>query len=253
MRALMNRIKSQQKLDRRPDSQFLGRVSAGVITLALGVFIGCGGGTTGTSSSDSVQFSGFAEGVDGVRAARLSMTVTSAATSENLVDSGTDDSGDFSMELPADEEAFVVDVEGVGSTQIARQQRGVGTMTSKLAVTSAGALVAEDVFEAQPIGSILCASLTLNGSAIVIAGNVGNAPCEVAFSVASRSLPLTSFRGEVTASCAGSTETVTSAGASAQGVITLDLNYAFSRGCSDIKVSITSPQAPGLRSEFPVL
>jgi hypothetical protein len=223
------------------------------MTLALGMFIGCGGGTTGTSSSDSVQFSGFAEGADGVRAARLSMTVTSAATSENLVDSGTDDAGDFSMELPADEEAFVVDVEGVGSTRIARQQRGVGTMTSKLVVTSAGALVAEDVFEAQALATALCASLTASGSTIVVSGDVGEAPCKAAFSVASQSVPLTSFRGDLIGSCAGSIETISSAGASAQGVITLDLNDAFARGCSNIKVSITSPRAPGLKSEFPVL
>jgi hypothetical protein len=181
------------------------------------------------------------------------MSVASAATSENLVDSGTNDNGDFSMELPADEEAFVVDVEGVGSTRIARQQRGVGTISSKLAVTSAGALVAEDVFEAQPLGSALCESLTLNGNAIVVSGDVGNASCKVAFSVASRSLPLTSFRGDLVASCAGLTEPIGSAGASAQGVITLDLNDAFARGCSNIKISIASPLAPGLESEFPVL
>ena len=253
MRALMNRIKSKQKHDRRSRSEHFAPVRAGVMTLALGIFIGCGGGTTGTSSSDSVQFSGFAEGADGVRAARLSMTVTSAATSENLVDSGTDDAGDFSMELPADEEAFVVDVEGVGSTRIARQQRGVGTMTSKLVVTSAGALVAEDVFEAQPLATALCASLTVSGSTIVVSGDVGEAPCKAAFGVASQSVPLTSFRGDLIGSCAGSIETISSAGASAQGVITLDLNDAFARGCSNIKVSITSPRAPGLRSEFPVL
>lgn len=252
MRAVMKRFKEQLKYGRGSDSDALALIRAGVITLAIGIFIGCGGGTTGTSSSDSLQFSGYAEGADGLRAARLSMSITSAATSENLVDSGTNDSGDFSMEIPADEAAFVVDVEGVGTTQIARQQRGAGTMASKLAVTSAGALVAEDVFEVQALASVLCASLSFNGGSIVVSGDVGNAPCKVAFGVASTSLPLSSFRGDLIASCAGSNTTVRSAAASAQGVITLDLNYAFTRGCSDIKVSITSSRAPGLRSEFPV-
>jgi hypothetical protein len=226
---------------------------AGIVALALGILASCGGGTTGTSSSDSLQFSGFAEGADGVRAARLAMSVTSAATSENLVDSGTDDAGDFSMELPAEEGAFVVDVNGVGSTTISRQQRGVGALASKLSVTSAGALVAEDVFEAQPLASILCASLSLSGSTIVVSGEVGNAPCKVAFSVASKSLPLNSFRGDLIASCAGSRATISSAAASSQGVIMLDLNIAFARGCSDITVLISSSRSAGLRSEFPVL
>ena len=253
MRAVMNQAKSQRKEGRDVVSQALFRMRAGIVALSLGILAACGGGTTGTSSSDSLRFSGYAEGADGVRAGRLSMSVASAATSESLVDSGTNDAGDFSMELPAEEEAFVVDVEGVGATQIARQQRGAGTMASKLSVTSTGALMAENVFEVQALGSVLCASLTLNGSALVVVGDVGSAPCKVAFSVASKSLPLTSFRGEVVALCAGSMMTISSAAASSQGVITLDLNEAFTRSCSNITVFIASSRAPGLQSEFPVL
>lgn len=261
MRAVVNRKREQfRRLEdvtgihplRGLAYRALAYLTTGVCMLTLTALASCGGGTTGTSSSDSLRFSGFAQDADGARAARLSMSVTSTATNENLVNSGTNDSGDFSMELPAEEQAFLVDVDGVGTTAISRQQRGVGTMASKLSVTSAGALVAEDVFEAQPIGSTLCASLSLSGSAIVVSGDVGEAPCKVAFGVASRSLPLNSFRGDLVASCAGTAETISSAGASSQGTITLDINEAFARGCSDITVSITSSQAPGLRSEFPV-
>lgn len=262
MRAVVNQTRKQVRrlgdatgihLLRGIAHRALAHLTTGACVLTFTALSSCGGGTTGTSSSDSLRFSGFAQDADGTRAARLSMSVVSTATNENLVDSGTNDSGDFSMELPANEEAFVVDVEGVGSTQIARQQLGVGAMASKLAVTSAGALVAEDVFEVQPLATVLCASLTVNGSTIVVSGDVGEAPCKAAFGVASQSVPLTSFRGDLIGSCAGSIETISSAGASAQGVITLDLNDAFARGCSNIKVSITSPRAPGLKSEFPVL
>ena len=127
----------------------LAQLSTGISLLVIVSLVSCGGGTTGTSSSDSVRFAGYAEGADGLRAANLSMSVASTATNENLADSGTNDAGDFSMELPAEVESFVVDVKGIGATTVSRQQRGVGTMTSTPAVSSTGALVAEDFFEVQ--------------------------------------------------------------------------------------------------------
>jgi hypothetical protein len=181
------------------------------------------------------------------------MSVASTATNENLVDSGTNDAGDFSMELPAEEESFVVDVDGVGATTISRQQRGVGTMASKLSITNSGALVAEDVFEVQVVGSTLCKSLSLSGSNLVVSGDVGQAPCEVTFAVASNELPLTSFSGRVEATCAGSRSFVTSANSSTEGQITLDLNAAFRRGCSDIQMVVSSRLAPELQSTFQAL
>jgi hypothetical protein len=231
----------------------LAQLSTGISLLAIGTLVSCGGGTTGTSSSDSVRFAGYAEGADGLRAANLSMSVVSTATSKTLAESGTNDTGDFSMELPAGVESFVVDVTGVGTTTISRQQRGEGTMTSKLSVASTGALVAEDLFEVQVLTSLLCGSLTLSENTLVVSGGVGEAPCEVRLKVASRALPLTSFRGNVEATCDASRVVVSTANASAQGGMTLDLNAAFSLGCSDIKVAVGSLQAPDLQSIFPVL
>ena len=230
----------------------LAQLSTGISLLVIGTLVSCGGGTTGTSSSDSVKFAGYAEGADGLRAANLSMSVVSTATNKNLADSGTNDTGDFSMELPAEVESFVVDVQGVGATTLLRQQRGEGTMTSKLSVTSTGALVAEDFFEVQVLASSLCASLTLSDTTLVVSGDLGGAPCEVTLKVASRALPLTSFRGNVEATCNASRVVVSTANASTQGAITLDLNAAFARGCSDIKVSVGSLRAPDLQSTFPV-
>ena len=230
----------------------LAHLSTAMSLFVIGFFVSCGGGTTGTSSSDSVKFAGYAEGADGLRAANLSMSVVSTATNKNIADSGTNDSGEFSMELPAEVQSFVVDVEGVGTTTVSRQQRGEGTMTSKLSITSTGALVAEDLFEVQVLTSSLCRSLTLSNNTLIVSGEVGGAPCEVTLQVASRVLPLTSFRGKVEASCDASRIIVSSANASTQGAITLDLNTAFSRGCSDITVSVGSPQAPDLQSIFPV-
>jgi hypothetical protein len=220
--------------------------------VALVALSACGGGTTGTSSSDSLLFSGYAEGADGVRVARLSMSVSSASTNENLVDSGTNDIGDFSMQLPSDEGEFVVNVEGVGATSIARQQRGSGTMASKLEVLDSGALRTQNLFEAQVITAILCENLSANGDTLTVSGNVGSAPCEASFAIASTDMPVTSFRGEIEGVCGGSRGTVASASASARGIITLNLNAAFSRECSDVTIRVSSSEAPDLVSVFSV-
>lgn len=212
----------------------------------------CGGGTTGTSSSDSLRFSGYAEGADGARAARLSMSVSSASTNDNLVDSGTDDNGDFSMRLPSDEGEFVVNIDGIGATSIARQQSGAGTMASKLSVSDSGALRAQNLFETQVLTSILCENLTANGDTLTVSGTVGSAPCEASFVVASTDMPVTSFRGEIEAICDGSRDVVSSASASSRGIITLNLNAAFSRGCSEVTIRISSSEAPDLVSVFSV-
>lgn len=231
----------------------LAQLSTGISLLVIVSLVSCGGGTTGTSSSDSVRFAGYAEGADGLRAANLSMSVASTATNENLADSGTNDAGDFSMELPAEVESFVVDVKGIGATTVSRQQRGEGTMTSKLAVSSTGALVAEDFFEVQVLTSSLCRSLTLSDNTLVVSGDVGGAPCEITLQVASTALPVTSFRGNVEATCDASRVIVATANVSSQGAVTLDLNAAFSQGCSNINVLVGSLQAPDLQSIFPVL
>jgi hypothetical protein len=127
----------------------------------------CGGGTTGTSSTDSLKFSGYAETANGQRASDLSMSVQSAATDQTLVDSGTDRRGDFSMALPSDESGFLVIVDGVGEATIVRNQSGAGTMTSKLAATSNGALMVKDLFETQIDPISLCSGLTADGDLVM--------------------------------------------------------------------------------------
>ncbi len=224
-----------------------------LLSIAVCVLSACGGGTTGTSSSDSLRFSGYAQGADGIRAAQLSMSVISATTNENLVDSGTNDAGEFEMELPPTESAFEINVTGVGTTTISRQQRGVGSMASKLSATSSGTLIAEDVFEVQAISPALCSTVTVSGNSLVVSSDTSTSPCPVQFAVASSSLPLASFRANLEANCGGAQQIINSVGASPQGVLTVDLSQAFARSCSDIVVGISSTRATGLGVEFPVL
>jgi hypothetical protein len=229
-------------------------VSSHVVKL-LGAFvvaavIGCGGGTTGTSPTDSLKFSGFAEQADGTRAGSLTMSVRSTSTDETLVDSGTNEEGRFDMELPSEESSFTVDVSGVGSARVNRNQNGAGAMSAKLSVTSQGALSIAEFFENQVISA--CPSISVRGTKLIISGEVGKESCPIEVITASSELFVQNFTARVLATCAGAATVVSSASASPTGAMTLDLNEAFSKGCVDISVVVTTPDAVGLESVFTV-
>jgi hypothetical protein len=50
------------------------------------------------------------------------MTVSSTSSDPVVIDSGTDARGEFAMDLPQSEDTFVVDVAGVGSATLERNQ-----------------------------------------------------------------------------------------------------------------------------------
>lgn len=224
-----------------------------VFTTALTcVFASCGGGTTGTSSTDSVKLAGYAVESSGARAGGLTMTVKSGATNQDLEDSGTNEEGDFSMELPASESSLVIDVDGIGSTTIQRQQQGAGSITTKLEATTQGTLSAANLFEVQIVSGSLCQGLTAEGTQIVVTGEIASGPCPVPLQIASVDVQLGSFVASALATCDGGSSVVSSARANAQGRVVVDLAEAFSRGCEDLNIVVSSAEAPGLRSEFSV-
>jgi hypothetical protein len=219
------------------------------LTLVTFAITSCGGGTTGTSSTDSVKFAGYAEQSNGDRAPFLSMTVSSGTSGEDLRNSGTDSDGDFDMVLPASESSLVIDVVGVGSTTMRRLQQGPGTLSTKLAATGEG-LESELQFEAQVSEQNLCSNLSASGDELIVVGDDDQVPCPATITIASKELTLYDFNGAVVAKCAGAVTTLTTAQASADGTITLDLSAAISGGCSEIRLVLSHPQAPGLESVF---
>ena len=219
------------------------------LTFVVFAITSCGGGTTGTSSTDSVKFAGYAEQQDGGRAPFLSMTVSSGTSGEDLRNSGTNANGDFAMLLPARESSLVIDVVGVGSTTMRRLQQGPGTLSTKLAATGEG-LESELQFEAQVSEQNLCSNLLVSGDELIVVGDSDIVPCPATITIASKELSLRNFEGAVVARCAGALNTLTTARASADGKVTLDLSAAISKGCTEIRVMLTHPQAPGLESVF---
>ncbi len=221
------------------------------LTTIAFVVTSCGGGTTGTSSTDSVKFAGYSEQQNGGRAPFLSMTVSSGTSGDDLKDSGTNEDGEFAMVLPASESSLVVDVVGLGSTTVRRRQEGPGTLSTKLSATSEG-LESRLQFEAQISEQNLCSNLSVFGGELSIVGDDNEVPCATTISIASEDLPLADFEGAVVARCAGTLNTLYTAKSSASGQVALDLSAAIAGECVEIQIVISHPQAPGLESIFDV-
>lgn len=220
--------------------------------IALGA-IGCGGGTTGTSPSESLRFTGFAERADGTRAAALSMTVASAGDQEVLVASGTDSEGEFSMNLPESESDMIVDVAGVGASSITRSQSGDGAMAAKLAVTAQGELNVQQFYEAQIDQARSRCVESIEGTRVTLEAQQGDTdPCLIVVAVASGQLALSAFEGRVVGSCEDRFGPVSVAQYTAGKGIELDLTQDLIKSCSDLSIEVSSKQAPGLVSVFQV-
>lgn len=218
--------------------------------LFVATIIGCGGGTTGTSPTNELKFSGLVQQSNGTPAPSLLMTVRSGLTDDNLLDSGTNEQGEFAMDLPAAEESLVIDVQGVGSTTVTRAQRGAGTITAKLRVMPEGGLSTSQLSEAQIDEAALCSSLAVSGNMLAIVGDVGQEPCPVVISVDSQELGVAEFTGILSAVCDNARVDLEAAKASQQGEMTLDLNRAFSRGCEDVELSVLHSKVPELVASF---
>jgi hypothetical protein len=214
--------------------------------------MGCGGGTTGTSPSDQLRFSGYAEKADGSRAGLLTMRVRSSYNDSVAVDSGTDQRGQFEMFLPDGERSLVVDVSGIGEASVKRSQSGSGSIMAVLKVTEQGELVTRNLSEIQIDTGSLCASLAVTGSSIEIIGDNSEVSCPVTFTISSEQLEVTSFFGEVVGVCSGEVVVLDRAQASSVGLLTLQLDGITQRGCSEVNIQVTSAQAPSLVGVFTV-
>jgi hypothetical protein len=174
------------------------------------------------------------------------------SSDEVVVDSGTDARGEFAMDLPQSQNGFIVDVAGVGSATLERNQYEDGTIAAKLSATQQGTLQISQMFEAQISNAESCGSVWATGASIAIVGEVGQAPCLVKILTASEDLSVNRFEARLVATCAGVSRVVGSSNSSSNGVLDIDLNEAFSKGCVEISIVVTNPEAPGLQSVFTI-
>jgi hypothetical protein len=217
--------------------------------------VACGGGTTGTSPTDSLKFSGFAADANNQRLAGLSMTVRSGTSERDLEQSGTDTSGDFSMRLPDSESSLIVDVTGIGAVTVKRQLSGPGTISTKLATTRDNTLEARDLFEARVNEGSLCEQLALaSGDQILVTSSDLDKPCPVTIDIASRELSGADFKVTLSGVCGGALKNLATVSATNNdGVIssaTVDIEPAVTAGCKELEISVTHPRNKDLNAVF---
>ncbi len=224
-----------------------------LLPLAM-VTTSCGGGTTGTSSIAPLTLNGYAEQADGSRGAGLSMSVKSGTDSTTILTSGTDQNGDFSMELPANEETFVIEVDGIGSTQISRRQSGEGNISTKLTIDPDRGLITKDLFEAQlALDSAPCSALEIENNQINVVAPITEESCEIKINTDSEELSTANFIGTLMGSCPKQGyRNLAQNSANSEGAIRLDLAPAIKRGCVNLSLRITHRSSTDLESRFPI-
>lgn len=222
------------------------RAHAGALVALLLISAGCGGGTTGTSSGETFKFVGVTENAQRAPLADIEMSVLSGVTDQVLVESLTDQNGDFAMDLPSDERTVLVDVQGSKSTPLKRQLIGESVVSTKLRQDEVGALTFIETFEAQVDVASLCSALEVEGDRIYRRseqdGPTGES-CLIRFLVRSKDLPLATVRATVRTECPVSVEP---ARVAADETISLNVASLLNAGCdrSEIIVSASGSSLP---------
>lgn len=92
----------------------------------------------------------------------------------------------------------------------------------------------------------------LISNTVEIAGSAIDNKCSVRIALASVKLKLDSFIARLRGICEGDDVVLNQAKPDSAGAVTVSLDGARGRECSDLRIVITSNTAPGLVSVFPV-
>lgn len=217
-----------------------------IAALVLG---GCGGGTTGTSSTGGFQLVGVTEDVKRAPIPSTSMNVLSGSSNEVLLASQTDSTGRFSMELPSDESSLIVDIQGTRSAPLVRTLPGQTIVSTKLAQDSSGAVSFSETFEVQIDTSRLCPALETENNQLFQNTEPIPSECPVTLLVKTNGAPMSELRGLVRSQC---DVRIAEASASNSGVITLDLAPVLSSQCGSIEIVVSRVSSSLQSAVFPV-
>ena len=208
-----------------------------MISLTIGI-VGCGGGTTGTSSTEELRVKGYAEAASGERLGDVPMVVRSGSGDQELLVSQTDQKGDFDMSLPGEEDSIVIEVGGQDSPEVRRNFSGSSVLSTVLAVDTAGAPSTSGIFEVQIDAASLCDSLTAKGNTLYIIQEPVGQSCPISLSTHSDQQSLNPLRGEIIARCDGEPQTFASALTNQAGELRLDVPWSQVTGCDSIEVVV---------------
>ncbi len=207
-----------------------------MISLTIGL-IGCGGGTTGTSSTEELRVKGYAEAASGERLGNVPMVVRSGSGNQELLVSQTDQKGDFDMSLPGEEDSIVIEVGGKDSPEVRRNFSGSSVLSTVLAIDTAGAPSTSGTFEVQINAASLCDSLIAKGNTLYIIQEPVGQSCPISLSTHS-DLQSNPLRGEIIARCDGEPQTFATALTNQAGELLLDVPWSQVTGCDSIEVVV---------------
>lgn len=229
-----------------PRCRLLGWLVAAAVPLALAA---CGGGTTGTSPTDSFKLVGVTENSERNPIPATSMSVISGTDDSVMIDSQTDSNGNFSMELPGDESSLIVDVQGTRSTPLVRNLLGSSIVSTKLSQDSAGALTFGETFEVQIDSSRLCQALEVEGNQISWTGPGIPESCPVTFNVRTTGGDSSSIQATLRANCEVS---IASTNADSTGTVSIDIAPALAARCGTIEITVSQVGSSLQGAVFPV-
>lgn len=212
---------------------------------------GCGGGTTGTSSTNELKLAGYAQSASGERLSALPMTVRSANDQSELIVSKTDNTGSFTMELPGSESSVLVEIEGKRSSPIARRFKGSSIVSTVLTLSSTGDILSEGSFEAQVDGDSLCQALEIEGNQLYVKGQPSG-PCEVRAQIASSAYPLSTFSATFEGTCNGESLVLSTTPVDGSGRVSIDVSDGINRGCKSLRIAFASRSDPERQVVIPI-
>jgi hypothetical protein len=258
------------------------------ISLLIGFLLGCGGGTTGTSSTGELKLIGEAIGANNRPAANKDMIVYSGGDlSQELGTSATDANGRFEMVLPGSESAVSVAVEGGSRLNIRRKfsgssivsallvdetyrgQSGIDNISCALPKIEGGARYFSDscsyISESGKAYSLryayeifinpgeLCSQLSTDNNSVLIEDASIEAPCEVTIVVYSEQIPHSEFSAKLVGRCRGQEQEILKVVSNSDGEMRVDLSALLRESCElKGRIEVFPSGRVGLKVSVPV-
>lgn len=219
------------------------------LIISLVIMSGCGGGTTGTSSTGELRFAGYVKQSSGERVSFTPMVVRSGTDDEELLTASTDEQGDFEMSLPPAEIAVAIEIGGKRTPPITRSLVGSSVLSTVVTQGPEGDLETSGSFEVRIATDSLCASLRSEDNDLLIQGDI-SPPCLVNFDTISSEYPLSTFNATLEGTCGSETSVIVSSSANPGGEISIDVSEASLRGCVPSRISLSSSQDSSRRIEI---
>jgi hypothetical protein len=167
------------------------------------------------------------------------MLVRSASDDRALKTAATDSRGDFGMSLPGEESSVLIEIDGKRSDAITRAFTGSSVVSTVVRRTDSGDLSTGGSFEVHIDPDTICGSVGSENNELFMQGDISSS-CSVRIKLASSEYAFSTFSAVLLAKCGSDSIAVASSRSDSQGVISVDLYDASTRGCIPSEIQISS-------------